>query len=176
MTCSDRLAETISMIAGRFPRVEFLAWDTLALNEFLNHQIAHSTVFVEVESMLESAAFEHLRESLNGTVLYKPGIADLSTYWEPGAVVVQKLVSQSPGNKTDTHLPVIENLVVELFANKLLGALFSSAEIPSVLEQMFESYIVDESKMLRYAGRRNCRGRILEFIKEKTGVRLRTLG
>jgi hypothetical protein len=41
---------------------------------------------------------------------------------------------------------------------------------------MFESYIVDESKMLRYAGRRNCRGRILEFIKEKTGVRLRTLG
>jgi hypothetical protein len=173
MPVSGCLADVISSVTRRYSQVEFIAWDTLTLNEFLNHQIANSTIFIEVEPMLEGAVFEHLREACEGTVLLKPDPQAVETYWEPGVIIVQKLISQSPGDKAGSHLPTIENIIVELFANKLLRTLYSAAELPFLLEQMFDGYVIDENRLLRYAGRRNCRERIVSFIQEQTSVKLR---
>jgi hypothetical protein len=173
MIVSEQLEQVIMAITDRFPLVEFLTWDTLALNEFLNHQIAHSTIFVEVEAMLENAVFEYLREAYDGTLLYKPDLSSLNTYWKPDAIIVQKLTTQAPGDKSESHQPVLEKFIVDLFANKLLGVLFSQAELPSVLEQVFDRYVIDESKLFRYAKRRNCSERIRAFIKDRTSIVLR---
>lgn len=171
---SEQLSQVIAAVNDAFPLVEFLAWDTLMLNEFLNHQIANNTLFVESEAMLDHAVFEHLRQRLDGMVLYKPDPQSLDTYWEPGIIIVQKLTTQVPGQKSGNHLPALEKLIVDLFANKLLAALFSQSELPAVLEQIFENYIIDESALFRYAGRRNCYERIKVFIKDKTDITLRS--
>jgi hypothetical protein len=171
---SECLALVIAAVSDEFPLVEFLAWDTLALNEFINHQIANGTILVEVEGMLEHAVFEHLRQKPEGTVLYKPSPQTLATYWEPDAVIIQKLTTQAPGDKTSSHLAGLEKLIVDLFANKLLGTLFSQGDLPSMLEQMFARYVIDESKLFRYAKRRNCYEKIMAFVNDKTNIVLRT--
>jgi hypothetical protein len=171
---SEQLSRVIASISERFPILEFLAWDTTALNEFLNHQIANGAILLEVEAMLESAVFEYLREEMGKTVLLKPNIKSFNTYWEPGIVIVQRLTSQAPGDKAGSHLPSLEKLVVDLFANKLVRAVFSQSELPSLLEQMFERYVIDESRLFRYACRRNRAERIEAFIKDKTNIVLRT--
>jgi hypothetical protein len=171
---SEQLGRVIASISERFPILEFLAWDTVALNEFLNHQIANSTVFIEVEAMLENAIFEHLREKMNETVLLKPDVRSFNTYWEPGIIIVQRLTSQAPGDKTGSHLLNLEKLIVDLFANKLVETLFSQSELPFMLEQMFGHYVIDESTLFRYAGRRNCTERIEVFIKDRTDIALRS--
>ena len=167
---SEQLETIASCITDKYPLVVFMIWDTLALNEFLNHQIANSTIFVEVEPVLERAVFEHLRQTLDRTVLFKPDQKSLNTYWEPGVIVVQKLTSQVPTSRENKHLPALEKIVVDLFANKLLETLFSQDELPSVIEQIFERYTIDESRLYRYAKRRNCYERILAFIRDKTKV------
>jgi hypothetical protein len=171
---SEQLARVIASISKQFPLLEFLVWDTVNLNEFLNHQIANGTLFIEVEAMLEGAVFEHLREEMNEVVLLKPDVKSFNIYWKPGIIIVQRLVSQAPGDKSDSHLPDLEKLVVDLFANKLIAKLFSQSELPSLLMQMFGRYVIDESRLFRYASRRNCAESIEAFIKDRTNIVLKT--
>ena len=171
---SEQLSLVIGTIRDSFPLVEFSAWETTMLNEFLNHQIAGATILIEVEAMLEHAVFKRLRQELNTVVLFKPDQKTFTTYWEPDCIVVQRLATQAPVSRKDDHLPVLEKIIVDLFANKLLSSLFSSGELPSMLEQMFERYSIDESRLFRYAQRRNCAEKIKVFIKDKTNIILRS--
>lgn len=40
------------------------------------------------------------------------------------------------------------------FSEKLIKAMFSESEYPAIYETAFNSYVVDESQMFRYAKRR----------------------
>jgi hypothetical protein len=161
---TEQLTEVIRAVQNRFPLIEFIVWDAYLLNEFLNHQIANDTIFLEVEGMVAESVYEHLRYKLHSTVLLKPDTRTFRTYWEPDVVVIQKLVTQSPGNRKNTHLTTIEKLVVDLFANKIAALVFSAAELPDMIDAIRQRYVLDETKLFRYAKRRHCEGRIMEYF------------
>jgi len=152
-------------VKNRFPLVEFIAWDAFSLNEFLNHQIANNTVFLEVEHSLEESVYEFLRDEIDSVVLLSPDARAFDVYWKPGAIVIQRLVTQSPGGRKDTHLTTIEKLVVDLFANKIAGRVFSPSELPDVIATICDRYVLNETKLFRYAKRRHCDERIRDFLQ-----------
>ena len=164
--------EVESMIAKEFPLVEFQMWELYQMNEFVNHLFGKNTIFVEVENMCEDVVFECLRNRF-ADVLFCP---NKEMYYKlrkgDGTIVVQKLISETPGS-IEGHSAPIEKILVDLFSGKLTGKLISKSEYRDIYEEAFDRYDIDEQKMFRYARRRNLETKIKKFIQEETDIQLK---
>ena len=67
---------------------------------------------------------------------------------------------------------LLEKIIVDLFANKLLNSILSKGDYPEMLERMFEKYKINQVMLFRYARRRNKEKEIFDFIKDKTNINL----
>ena len=68
---ADRIA---GLIDKTFVGLNFQLFELVQLNEFINHQIAHNTVFVFVENDLQNYVFDTLKQSYPGRVMLRPNI------------------------------------------------------------------------------------------------------
>lgn len=82
------------------------------------------------------------------------------------------LTSESPAGINGDYNTSIEKLIVDMFANKVLQMFVSKGDYPNALEYMFEKYNINETKLFRYARRRNKAKEIYDFLNEKTQVKL----
>lgn len=160
-------------IAEDFPALEYVIFELQQLNEFVNHQIAHNAIFVYVPADTIDFVFDTLQDQPYDTVLLNPGINEYHKYWSDNMIVVKRLISESPPGRNVKWHSRVEKIMVDLIADKLLSEIISPAELPRIYEDIFAKYIVDESSMFRYAKRRNSLGKIKQFIKEKTSIKLR---
>lgn len=162
-------------IMEKYPLVDFQMWELIQFNEFVNHQISKNLIVVEVENMLDEAVFDMLHEEYP-YVLYSP---HMEYYYRhkggDNTVVVLKLISEAP-KPVEGHSSPLEKLLVDLFVNKFTGHLIERSEYPVIVEDAFRKYYLDESKMFRYARRRNVEARIKTFIRQETEIKLRTEG
>ena len=150
-----------SFLAKQFPLLDYAVWETYALNEFLNHQLARNHIFVEVEKPLEESVFAALRKWTNHTVLLKPSGNDLYLYSGDLTIIVTTLTSEAP---IVGHEIRIEKLLVDLYANKLVSQIISAGEIPNIFAVAFSRYNINRSALLRYARRRGLEREINERI------------
>lgn len=160
-------------IMEEYPLVEFQIWELIQFNEFVNHQIAKNLIVVEVENMLEDTVFHTLHEHYP-YVLYSP---QMEFYYrhkgDENTIVVLKLISEAPKPK-EGHSSPLEKLLVDLFANKFTGHLIERSEYPTIMEDAFSKYYLDQIKMFRYARRRNVETRMKTFIDQETRIQLNT--
>ncbi len=161
---SDKAKALTKKMTEQFPQVNFVIFESVLLNEFLNHQIAQNTIYVQIEKDLSSYIFDNLQENYVGNVLYKPGKKEFDRYWTKDCVVVLDLISQAPLSQEKPHEITIEKMLVDIVAEKSMTAVFSPSEIPAVYENAMKSYHVDRRKMNRYAGRRGKASIVKEYI------------
>ena len=154
------------LLEEKYPELSFVMFESVALNEFLNHQIAQNTVYVQVEKDLSTYIFDTLKQELGGMVLYKPNRTDFSRYWTRGCVVVLELVSQAPLSSAQPHEITMEKLLVDIIADKSIEATYSPAELPDIFRNVRKNYRVDVKKMNRYAGRRGKAEIIARYMGE----------
>jgi len=161
---SDLADKVMEQITRRFPYIAFTVFETVLLNEFLNHLGAQNTVFIQVEKDISSYVFRFLQEEGYGNVMLKPAIKDFDLYWVKDAIIVTDLVSEAPVQLSDPHRITMEKMLVDIYCDKLIRGTFSKAEYPSIVEQAFEKYRIDRIRMLRYARRRNKEKEIAHFL------------
>ena len=169
---SPQLLEITEQIKTQYPFVSFQTWELFQWNEFVNHQLAHNAYFIEVENPLETTVFEHLTERYP-KVLLNPDIETYYRYRTDDMIVVQRLLTGTPGPLPETRQASMEKLLVDLFSKKLTGQLIERAEYPRIYEDAFSKYAINESALFRYAGRRNLDKEIHAFIVQETNIRLR---
>lgn len=93
---SSEWNQIVSGIEKEYPLVDFQAWELIQLNEFVNHQIAHNTVFIEVEDMLEEAVFHTLKSKFPCVLLF-PSEETFYRYRSPEqTIVILKLFQRQP--------------------------------------------------------------------------------
>lgn len=162
------------LIRQEYPLINFCVWDLTILNEFVNHLIGHNHIFVEVEKDGLGFVYELLSEKLENKILITPTAKEIERYSTDNDVYLINSVSEAPieaeGNIT------LEKLIVDLFANKTLSMLISKGDYPHALEEIFDKYLINENKLLRYASRRGKKEEIVNFISEKTNIKLYTTG
>lgn len=163
---SDKLKRINDFMQEKYPLVDYCIWETVQLNEFLNHQIAHNVIVIEVENMLENAVYSALREEFDKNVLLKPNSKELMYYKENDTISVLKLISEAPVNKKENHANTIEKLLVDFEANMIMLSTISPSEYNHMYYDIFEKYIVDESKLMRYARRRNAQDKVKKRMEE----------
>lgn len=170
---SSEYLEIERSITEKFPLLTFQMWEFIQFNEFVNHQISKNIFMIEVEHMLEEAVFEFLR-SRYSHVLFCPKVDEYFRYkGEEETLVVLKLVSEAP-RAMNGHSSPLEKLLVDLFTGKLTGKLLQKSEYKAIFEDSFSKYRIDETKLFRYARRRNVEKEIRKFIKEQTDIVLIT--
>lgn len=151
---TDNAKSVIHDMEQKYPGLSFVVFESVLLNEFLNHQIAQNTIYIQVEKDVSTYIFDSLQQEHPGNILYKPNAKDFERYWTPGCTVILELVSQSPLSAEYPHEITIEKLLVDILADKSIAATFSPSELPFIFENVMESYLIDKRRMNRYASRR----------------------
>ncbi len=151
---SGNAKNILSRLAHRFPELDFVVFESTLLNEFLNHQIAQNTIYIQVARDVSSFVFDSLQEDPGGGILYKPNQKEFDRYWTKDCIVVLDLISQAPLDQESPHEISAEKMLVDIVAEKSIAATFSPAELPSVFGNIMSSYRIDMRKLNRYAGRR----------------------
>ena len=166
--------EIEQFITDSYPLVNFQMWELIQMNDFVNHQIAKNVIIIEVESMLVDTVYEMLHEKYPYAMIQP----DTDTFFKQRApetdIVVQKLLTEAP-TPNDGHSCPLEKLLVDLQSKKLSGNLIERSEYQRIYEDIFRKYLIDETRMLRYAKRRNLYGNLLSFLKTQTNVKLMTI-
>ena len=162
---SDTAEKLIRLISGKYPYVQFTVFETVLMNEFLNHLIAQNTVFVQVEKESSIYIFRFLQEQGLQNVLFKPSKEDFDLYWSKDCIVVLDMISEAPIRADKPHVIMLEKMLVDMLADRLIAATFSKAELPDVCEQAQSRYLLDKVRMLRYARRRNRQEVLLKYLE-----------
>ena len=161
-------------ITNNFPLIDFILYEMVQLNEFINHQIGKNTIFIETEKDVEEAVFERLREE-HTSVLYFPKAEDFYRYSDSDSIIIKSLPSRYPKNSLDKHGISIEKLIVDLLANKIINSSISRGDYPDALREMFSKYRVNEIKLFRYATIRRI-NKDLDALLNEAGINLITRG
>lgn len=161
---SEKAGALIKKLEERYPKLKFVVFESVLLNEFLNHQIAQNTIYVQVEKDVSAYIFDTIREEYEGSVLYRPDQKEFDRYWTRDCIVILDLISQSPLSQDRQHDMTAEKMLVDIIAEKSIAATFSPSEIPFVFENVMKSYQVDKRKMNRYAGRRGKASQIERIV------------
>ncbi|MCD7752174.1 MAG: hypothetical protein LUI10_10630 [Lachnospiraceae bacterium] len=172
---SDTSIHIADILFHEFYDLDFRIMELYQLNRFVNHQIAHNVIFVSVEKELCSDVFEWLKNEYEGKILIRPTEDDFYYYRSDDMIIVKNLVTESPkGSEARWHTE-LEKLLVDIFAEKLVKSMLGESEYPQIFETAFQNYVIDESRMFRYADRRKISGKIKKFLEEETNVKLRTV-
>ena len=171
---SPELGKLSSLLEKKYPRADYILWETGMLNEFLNHQLSRNILILDVEPMLAESFFEFLHPCYPGQVLCKPDRNVLETYLPMAGIIIKRLISQSPRSRRKPHETRLEKLAVDLFADTTVKMLYSPADLPDAMEIMFKNYAIDETTLFRYASRRGAKTKLLDFIHRETGIQLAT--
>lgn len=163
---SEKSTKIIEIIQKEFPYVRFIVFETTLMNEFLNHLIAHNTIFLQVEKESSVYIFRALQDLGYENVMYKPNIDEFNLYWASDCIVITDLVSESPLCANNLHFVTLEKLLVDIIADKLIISTYSNAEYPSIMEQAKIKYCLDKKRMIRYAGRRNRKTEIKCYLED----------
>lgn len=162
---SDLALEVLNQIKETYPYVTFTVFETVMMNDFLNHLIAQNTVFIQAEKESSIYVFRFLQEKGYQNVMYKPGKDDFDLYWSRDEIVVTDIISEAPLRTDEPHKIMLEKMLVDMIADKLISTTYSKAEFPDVIEQAQRRYYLDKVRLLRYARRRNREKEMKQYLE-----------
>lgn len=163
---SDFSKDLLSKMEERFPELEYTLFETLLLNEFVNHLYAHNILVLQVEKDLCPFTFDFLNELFPGKVLYNPSSEDLGRYQSDNCIILENRISEAPFDKENPHFIILEKLLVDAVSDKAFKDLIPTSEISNIFENARLFYKSDITKIRRYAKRRNAWSKV-EFLLEK---------
>lgn len=163
---SDFSKDLLSKMEERFPELEYTLFETLLLNEFVNHLYAHNILVLQVEKDLCPFTFDFLNELFPGKVLYNPSSEDLGRYQSDNCIILENRISEAPFDKENPHFIILEKLLVDAVSDKAFKDLIPTSEISNIFENARLFYKSDITKIRRYAKRRNAWSKV-EVLLEK---------
>ena len=165
---SDKSTDLIQIISQKYPHVGFTVFETVLMNDFLNHLIAQNTIFLQVEKESSIFMFRYLQDIGYQNIMYKPDKEDYQLYWSRDGIVVTDMISEAPIRSDNPHVIMLEKMLVDMRADKLINSTYSQAEFPYVINQVKHHYKLDEIRLLRYARRRNREDEMKKYLERST--------
>ena len=161
---SEASLNIMEEIHKKYPNVRFTVFETILMNEFLNHLIANNTIFIQAEKECSIFIFRFLQESGYQNLMYKPNAKDFNLYWTKDCIVVTDLISEAPVRVNEPYKILLEKMLVDILADKRIASAFSKAELPDIYEQAKSKYNIDKVRMYRYARRRNREDELKKYM------------
>ena len=163
---SDASMDVVKTINESYEGVDFQLFELIQLNDFMNHQIAHNTIFVTIENDLIDYVFESLWKAYPGKVMLKPKLEQYYRYLQDDEIIVGRLPSDTPKGVDAPWMSRLEKILVDVFTDKLISAIVPEGEKEMIINGAFNDYLVDQDTMLRYAKRKGTERRIMKVLSD----------
>ncbi len=158
-------------IKSDFPFLKVCFWSTSVLNEFMIHQPGKHYLLVEVEKDSMESIFFYLKDR-SYTVYLEPSEELIRRYLihEKEPWIVKPLVTEAPTQQVKSIQSVtIEKLLVDIFCDPLIFSAQQGSEMKQIFKEAFKKYTISESKMMRYASRRNKSVELNKYLEKVLG-------
>lgn len=142
-------------------------WETKMLSNIVDKELNHEWIFISTNKENLEPLFNEMLD-FSKQVFLLPDTDVINRYILPQneSIILTSLVSETPLNKNGGYLTLsIEAILVDSW---LGGDTYFSPiglDIKQLYKAAFSKYNVNQSKLLRYAARRDKRKEINEFIK-----------
>lgn len=160
----DETKQLYTSLKENFPYAPFCMYDGEILAPLQHHLSYNALTYIETDKFVAEAVF-HTLQNQGYKVFYKPGKEVFYRYVDISApaIIVKPMVSDSPLITIDgVPGPTLEKLLVDIRRDKDFDYLAGEESI-RMLNNAFNMFSVNVTKLLRYAGRRGVRE---EFEKE----------
>lgn len=139
-----------------FPEVGMCVYEGPWLFQFMHHLASNQVTYIEVEKDIAETVFHRLQDE--GETVYLRPDADLIYKYvnmDAGAVFVKNLTSESPlQTVAETKVPTLEKLLVDMYCDPDFFYL-QGAEYNRIMHNARSRYVINMSRLMRYARRRN---------------------
>ncbi|MEI6576589.1 MAG: DUF6577 family protein [Bacteroidota bacterium] len=168
---SNDLIKLAKRITDRYKDITYCIWDTAWLNEFTQHQTSKSIIVIEIEKGFEESLFYHIKDTSRREVFLNPDEKDIELYIAESnhPIVIKNLLTRAPitkrtEKKVKLYAPTLEKILVDLFSEEKLYYFLQRSELIHIYESAINSYAINFTKMLSYAGRRKRDQNIRQFL------------
>ena len=139
----------VKTISDGYDGLDFQVFELTQLNDFMNHQMAHNTIFVSIENDLLDYVFDTLWKAYPGKVLLKPKADQYYRYRQDDEIVVGRLPSETPRGIDEPWMSRLEKILVDVFTDKLVSAIVPEGEKEGILDGAFNNYMIDQNTIIR---------------------------
>lgn len=160
-------------IAKQFPELRQCIWSTKAINEFMLHIPGRYITVLQVDEDALEPVYEFLKEQKYSNVYIQPEEKEIDRYiYESDtAIILQSLITKSPTQKIKTITSItIEKMIVDLYCEKKLYSAFQGGELVHIINNAYNRYSIDFTKLFGYAKRRRKESGLEEFLSTKTDI------
>lgn len=158
---SSSLIQFAKKISRSFDEIDYCIWETSWLNEFAQHQTSRSTIIIEIEKELEQTLFYELKDSMKSELFLNPDEKTIELYVSESKqpVIIKKLLTRAPVSKRTEQkvsfaTPMLEKILVDIFAEERLFYYLQGSELIHIYENAISTYAINFTTLFSYAKRR----------------------
>lgn len=170
---TNKQTSLFKKLKAEFPFISICIWSTSVINEFMLHQPGRFYQLIEVEKSVMESLFYFLKDK-NISVYIDPSPELISRYLidEKEPWIVKPLVSEAPTQELEGVSTItIEKMLVDIFCDPIIFSAQQGSEMDQIFKEAFEKYVINESKMLRYASRRRKKPELDNYLNEVSKYR-----
>lgn len=160
-------------IEKQFNQLKYCIWSTKITHEFMLHIPGKVITILQVEKDALEPVFIFLKEGNIRNIFIEPEDKEIERYIyeSENSIVLQSLVSKSPTQKVKkVSTTTLEKLIVDLYCDKKLFAAFQGSELVHILNNAYNRYSIDFTKLFNYSKRRRKEKEMMEFFSDKTDI------
>ena len=155
-------------LSTQFPYADFCLYGGGVIAPLLHDLAPNNTIYIETNREVTESVFNVLLPKYKGRIFISPTKKIASTYIDFGRenIIVKSLVTESPLTHDDkVPVPTIEKLLVDTRVDDDFYYLHGYENF-EMLRTAITHYDVNQTRLLRYADRRNEKESILNDLKE----------
>lgn len=168
---SASLKRIYNKIAKEFPFLQICVWDSRWFNDLMLHQLFKYYLVIEAEKDSVEAVFNTMTD-VSKKVFLNPS-EDIFTRYISNfdeVIIVKSLITESPISEQDgVKIASLEKLLVDCVSDQDLYAAQQS-EIDFIYKTAFDKYTINESKLKRYARRRNQLEKVKKILHKHSAI------
>ena len=152
---TDEVKEAYELLQANFPFARFCVYQGEIIAPLQHHLSSNRIIYVETERDSAETVFNFLKNEGREAYL-RPDKEMIYRYvdMDSRAFFVKNLVSEAPLQKvSDVPMPTLEKLLVDILRDSDFFYLQGN-ESEHIIENAFNLYSVNRSRLFRYAGRR----------------------
>jgi hypothetical protein len=174
---TPNIGEVEKKISGKiekqFDHLKYCIWPTKITHEFMLHIPGKSITILQVEKDALEPVYSFLKGENIRNIFIEPEdkVIDRYIYEAENAIVLQSLVSKSPTQKVEKASTItLEKLIVDLYCDKKLFAAFQGSELIHIIDNAYNKYSIDFTKLFNYSKRRRKETEMMELLSSKTNI------
>ena len=144
-----------------YPEISICVYEGPWIFQFMHHLASNQVTYIEVEKDIAETVFHTLKDQ-GKAVFLRPDKDLIYKYvnMDQGVIFVKNLTSESPlQSVAGIKVPTLEKLLVDMYVDPDFFYLQGS-EYNRIMHNVRTHYVINQSRLLRYARRRNVAERI----------------